>query len=305
MSHTASPRQTQSFLMRRFAEAGLHPQVRHGQNFLIDLNLLRLLADAARLDRRDVVLEVGTGLGSLTTLLAARAAAVVTVEIDPQLAQLAAETLHDRSNVTLLRCDALRNKSTLDARVLEAVAARLAESPGRRFKLAANLPYNVATPLVSNLLALEAPPASMTITIQKELADRMMASPGSKDYGALSVWVQSQCRIELVRAMPPAAFWPRPKVHSAIVHLEVDEALRRRIHDREFFHRTVRALFLHRRKYLRSVLQSAFKEQLTKAIADEIIAGVGLGPTARAEELGVDALLALSAAVKERLEAVG
>ena len=305
MPDAGSPRQTQSYLMRRFAEAGLRPQIQHGQNFLIDLNLLRVLAGAARLDRRDVVLEVGTGLGSLTALLAERAAAVVTVEIDPHLAVLAAESLFNVPNVTLLRLDALRNKSTLDARVLEAVDARLAEAPGRRFKLAANLPYNLATPLISNLLALEAPPVSMTVTIQKELADRAMASPGTKDYSALSAWVQSQCRIELVRVMPPTVFWPRPKVQSAIVHLEVDAAMRGRIHDRAFFHRFVRSLFLHRRKYLRGVLHSAFKDQIGKPDADAILAALHIGPTARAEELSVETLLELSRVVQERLGGAG
>jgi 16S rRNA (adenine1518-N6/adenine1519-N6)-dimethyltransferase len=284
MSDATSARQTQSFLSRRFAEAGIRPQSRHGQNFLIDLNLLRLLADSADLRPDDVVLEVGTGLGSLTAIMARRAAAVVTVEIDPRLHQ-----------------DALRNKNTLHPAVLDAIRARLAESPGRRFRLAANLPYNIATPLISNLLAGDLPPATMTVTIQKELADRLVAQPATPDYGALSVWVQCQCRVKIVRVMPPTVFWPRPKVHSAIVHLELDESRRSAIPDRAFFHRFVRAVFQHRRKLLRGVLHAAFGQQLSKPEVDELIAGLGLSATARAEELSVQTLFRLAEAIRPRV----
>jgi 16S rRNA (adenine1518-N6/adenine1519-N6)-dimethyltransferase len=301
MSDATSARQTQSFLSRRFAEAGIRPQSRHGQNFLIDLNLLRLLADSADLRPDDVVLEVGTGLGSLTAIMARRAAAVVTVEIDPRLHQLASEELFDQSNVTLLHQDALRNKNTLHPAVLDAIRARLAESPGRRFRLAANLPYNIATPLISNLLAGDLPPATMTVTIQKELADRLVAQPATPDYGALSVWVQCQCRVKIVRVMPPTVFWPRPKVHSAIVHLELDESRRSAIPDRAFFHRFVRAVFQHRRKLLRGVLHAAFGQQLSKPEVDELIAGLGLSATARAEELSVQTLFRLAEAIRPRV----
>ncbi|HEY4310155.1 MAG TPA: 16S rRNA (adenine(1518)-N(6)/adenine(1519)-N(6))-dimethyltransferase RsmA [Pirellulales bacterium] len=296
--------QTQSFLMRRFREVGLEPNAKRGQNFLVDLNLLRLLLDAAQLDERDVVLEVGTGMGSLTALVAPLVAAVVTVEIDKQLHQLASEELIDCENVRLLSLDALRNKNNLADEVLEAVGQELNAAPGRRFKLVANLPYAVATPVISNLLAGDLTPTSMTVTIQKELADRIMARPSTKDYSALTVWMQAQCRIELVRVMPPTVFWPRPKVNSAIIHVVVDEELRSRIPDRAFFHEFVRSMFFHRRKFLRSELASAFKGRFTKTDADEIMASLELGPTTRAEELDVDAMLRLCAAVRARLPAV-
>ena len=181
------------------------------------------------------MLEVGTGTGSLTAAMADAAAAVVTVEIDPQLFALAAEELHARANVLLLQADVLKNKNRINPIVLDAVDERLRAAPARRFKLVANLPYNVATPILGNLLALDVPPRSMTVTIQKELADRIVARPGTKDYGSLSIWIQSQCRAEIVRVMPPSVFWPRPKVDSAIVQIELDDALRGRIADRAFF----------------------------------------------------------------------
>ena len=132
----------------------------------------------------------------------------------------------DFDNVRLLSQDALRNKNNLSPAVLDVLRSELAAGPDRKLKLVANLPYNVATPIISNLLAGDVVPTSMTVTIQKELGDRIMARPSTKDYSALSVWMQSQCRIELVRVMPPSVFWPRPKVNSAILHIEVDESLR-------------------------------------------------------------------------------
>jgi 16S rRNA (adenine1518-N6/adenine1519-N6)-dimethyltransferase len=285
--------QTVSFLIRRFQEAGVRLNMKHGQNFLIDLNLLRLLFSTAQVGPDDVVLEVGTGTGSLTSLLARHAAAVVTVEIDPQLFQLASEELIDAENVVLLHQDALKNKNTLDPRVLAAVHAELDKSPDRQLKLVANLPYNIATPVISNLLSSDIVPVAMTVTIQKELADRMAAVPGTKDYSALSIWIQSQCRVEVVRIMPPEVFWPRPKVHSAIVQITFDASLRARIPDLRFFHDFVRSLFLHRRKFLRGVVQNAFKERLTKPEVDRILAEHHFGQNARAEELPVEAILAL------------
>ena len=297
----SSTNQTLTFLMRRFEEAGIRPHTRFGQNFLIDLNLQRVLLEAGELGGGDVVLEVGTGTGSLTLLMARSAAHVVTVEIDRQLFQLAGEELFGQENVTMLQLDALKNKNRLNPAMLDEVDRRLAEVPGRRLKLVANLPYNVATPIISNLLSLDAPPYSMIVTIQRELADRITAPPGKKDYGGLSIWMQSQCRVELVRTMPPAAFWPRPKVSSAIIRITLDEALRRRIPDREFFHTFVRSMFFHRRKFLRSELLSAFKKQLTKPRVDGILEQMGIPGTVRAETLDVDTMLALCEAVRASL----
>lgn len=297
----SSPRQTVSYLIQRFRETGLQPDARHGQNFLIDLNLVELLARTADVGPEDVVLEVGTGTGSLTAMLAQHAAAVVTVEIDEHLFQLASEALADCQNVTMLHQDALRNKNNIHANVLQLVREKLDEGSGRRLKLAANLPYNIATPLISNLLLTEVVPDTMTITIQKELADRLTARPSTKDYGALSVWVQSICDVEVIRVMPPGVFWPQPKVHSAIVQIVHRPERRASIPDVPFFHTFARSMFFHRRKFLRSVVLSAFKGQLDKPAVDEVLSELQLGPDSRAEQLDVAAMLALCESIRRRL----
>lgn len=301
MSTGSSSNQTLTFLRRRFEEVGFHPRVMFGQNFLIDLNLLRVLLDTADLGPDDVVLEVGTGTGSLTAQMAKKAAEIVTVEIDRQIFQLASEELIDYPNVTMLLTDILKNKNKLNPEVLHAVEVKLAASPSRRFKLAANLPYNVATPLISNLLALDRPPEAMIVTIQREVAERMAAAPGHKDYSALSVWVQSQCEVEIARILPPSAFWPRPKVDSAFLKITFNPALRARIPDLAFFHEFVRSMFFHRRKYLRSELLSAYKGRFDKPRVDGILAAAGLAPTVRAEELDVTTFLRLCELVRKEL----
>lgn len=295
------PRQTISFLTRQFREVGLEPDHKLGQNFLIDLNLLELLARAAEIGPDDVVLEVGTGTGSLTGILAENAAAVVTVELDGHLHQLAKETLEGRTNITFVRADILRNKNNLNPEVIELIRSKLAEAPGRKFKLAANLPYNVATPIISNLLASDPLPHSMTVTIQKELGERIVARPNTKDYGSLSVWIQSQCRAEIVRVLSNKVFWPRPKVESAIVHMALEPERRAAIPNVDFFHQFVRNLFMHRRKFLRSVMIHAFKDQLSKPQVDEVMGAMQLGADARAEQLSLDSILQLSEAFRQKV----
>lgn len=301
MSSGPTRNQTLSFLMQRFAEAGVQPRTQLGQNFLIDLNLIDLLVRAAQIGRHDVVLEVGTGTGSLTAMMAKQAGAVVTVEVDREMHRLASEELESFDNVHMLLVDALKSKNRLNPEVLDTVNQELAAAPGRRFKLAANLPYHIATPLISNLLTLDRPPETMTVTIQKEVADRIVAEPRSKDYGSLSIWVQSQCRVETVRILPPTVFWPRPKVHSAIIQITLDEQLRSRIPDRPFFHGFVRSMFLHRRKFLRSELLSAYKNRLDKPQVDAILVRMELGADARAEQLSVEQMLALCETVRAEL----
>jgi 16S rRNA (adenine1518-N6/adenine1519-N6)-dimethyltransferase len=287
--------------MQRFREAGIRPLTKFGQNFLIDLNLLDLLVESAELSADDVVLEIGTGTGSLTSLVAPRVAAVVTVEVDPVMFQLAGEELHTLPNVTMLKLDALRNKNNFNPEVLQVVAEQLNMSPRRRFKLVANLPYNVATPIIGNLLSEDRPPDLMAVTIQKELADRLVASPGTKDYSALSIWVQSQCQTEIMRVLPPSVFWPRPKVHSAFIRIRPDAELRGKIPDLPFFHHFLRSLFMHRRKYLRAQLYHAVSGDLDKAAVDEILENLQLDPTLRAEKLPPETMLALAETVRGRM----
>jgi 16S rRNA (adenine1518-N6/adenine1519-N6)-dimethyltransferase len=298
--------QSLSFLMKRFRQVGIEPRKKLGQNFLIDLNLQDLILNSADIGPQDVILEVGTGTGLLTTLMADSAAAVVTVELDPQLFGLASEELHTLENVHMLHMDALKNKNSFNPAVIEEVVKHLSVDPTRRLKLVANLPYNVATPIIStllseNLLQDDVPPYSMTVTIQKELADRIVAAPGTSDYGALSIWIQAQCQAEIVRVMPPSVFWPRPKVHSAILNIITDVMRRERIPDRTFFHQFVRSMFFHRRKFLRSVLISAVKGKLDKPDVDHILEQVGLDPTMRAEQMDVETMLRLSETVRQML----
>ena len=291
-------RQTKSFLMNRLREIGVEPASRHGQNFLIDLNLVELIVDSAELGPGDVVLEIGTGVGSLTTLMAPLAGRVVTVEIDANLFELAAEQLLPLGNVRQIRADALKNKNRFNPEVMDAVGEALAEAPNSKLKLVANLPYNVATPILSNLLLCEHTPSMMVATIQKELADRIVAEPWSKDYGALSVWMQSQATTEIVRVMPPKVFWPAPKVTSAIVRITIDPQRRAAIPDLRYFHQFTKAIFLHRRKYLRANVVSALKQHADKERVDALLAEMAFTPDTRTEQLDIATLLAFTERVR-------
>ena len=287
-------RQTSTFLKQRMEEAGIRPVSKFGQNFLIDLNLVNMIADSANLTEQDVALEVGTGTGSLTGLIAQKAGRVITVEIDQNLWQLAQEELAGFNNITFLQQDALRNKNNLNPILIDTIRQAMSEIEGARLKLVANLPYNIATPLISNLLTLdEFVPTSMTVTIQKELAERIVARPGTKDFGALSLWIQAQCNPDIVRIMSPKVFWPRPKVDSAIIHIETDTAKRNRIPDLAYYHRFVRSLFIHRRKLLRGVLVSVFKNELSKQDIDTVLEGINLTGSIRAEQLAVPVIFEL------------
>jgi 16S rRNA (adenine1518-N6/adenine1519-N6)-dimethyltransferase len=295
-------RQTLSYLRNLFARRGIAPRHRLGQNFLIDLNIHELIARAAEIEPIDVVLEVGPGAGALTTLLAERASAVVAVEIDPAMAQLTREAASGRLNVRVLNVDALAGKHTINPEVLDNVRAGLAVAPDRRLKLVANLPYNIATPLVSNLLVHpELCPALLVVTIQHELAERMRAEPHTEAYGGLSVVVQALADVELVRTLPPKVFWPRPKVESAVVKITPDAAKRAAVGDLGWFLAVVRRIFLHRRKNLRGVLHSLWRDRWTKPEVDALLEGLGLTSSIRAEAMNVEEFIALAQALKERM----
>lgn len=285
--------QTQSRIMRLLGARGLNPRRDLGQNFLIDLNLVRFVAEQAELSERDVVLEVGAGLGSLTGELAERAGAVVAVEYDRNLWELAQQALATSANVTLLNCDVLQSKSRLAPEVLAAVREELTAAPGRRLKLVANLPYNVATPVISNLVASDLPWERMVVTIQYELAERMLAAPSTPQYGALSVWLQAQCDIEILRKLPPSVFWPRPQVDSAIVRFVPNAEKRARIADRASFHDYAREVFQQRRKQLRGLL-GGLAPELDKQSAIALLAALSCGENARAEEVDVATHVKLS-----------
>lgn len=287
--------------MGLFKKHGFNPNGNLGQNFLIDLNIIEFIVNEAELTKDDVVLEIGSGTGGMTTFMAIVAGEVVSVEYDSNMYMLASQQTEYLDNVTLLNQDALKNKNRIAPQVLDAVMEKFAAAPNRRIKLVANLPYNIATPVISNLVATELPWSMIVATIQLELAERMIAKPGQSKYGALSVWLQSQCRVKLIKRMPPSVFWPRPQVDSAVVKLTPSADKRSHIIDREFFHDTVRRLFHHRRKHARGVLFGMFRKQLTKTQVDEVLTEENIGEGARAEELEVSRLVSLSNRLKNAI----
>ncbi len=286
----ASPRQTLSYLRTLFEQRGIRPKNKLGQNFLIDLNLLDLLLRAAELSRDDFVLEVGTGTGSLTVRLAEHAGAVLGVEIDPAFYALASEMTAGRGNVTLIREDVLRNKNELNAQALRAIDEL---QHGRRLKLVANLPYAVATPVISNFLIGERPFERMVVTVQWEIAERLLARPGVKDYGALAVLVQSLADVSLVRRLAPPVFWPRPKVDSAIVLIRPNPARRAHVGDVQRLRVFLRDLYSHRRKNLRGALIGWPGGRREKGEVDRKLAEVGIDGVVRAETLDLEQHLRL------------
>jgi 16S rRNA (adenine1518-N6/adenine1519-N6)-dimethyltransferase len=301
-------RQTTAYLKQLFAQVGFVIDARKGQNFLVDLNLLDLLVRSAGIGPRDVVLEVGAGTGALTERLAQAAGRVVSVEIDPRLAQLARDRLvavdpRLADRVDFVEGDVLAAKHRLAPAVLQAVESARAACPDGRFRLVANLPYCVATPVISNLLALPRPFDTATVTVQREMGERMTAAAGCHAYNSLSVWVGSQCRGEIVRIMPPTVFWPRPKVDSAIVHLELEPQRRAAIADLGRFHDFVRDVFCHRRKLLRGVLvrmAGGKQDDAAAAGVAAVYATLGLAADLRAEQIAPDAFVRLEQTFADR-----
>ncbi len=295
-------RQTRSHLMRLFERHGYHPRTSLGQNFLIDLNIIEFVVRTAELTRDDVVLEIGAGTGGMTTFMAHEAGHVISVELDRNMYQLAGEAIAPYQNVTLINADALKNKNHFNPLVLEEIDRQLKVSPQRRLKLVANLPYSIATPVMSNLVASELPWVRMAVTIQYEVGLRMMSQPDDEFYGALSVWLQSQCHVELAKKLPPTVFWPRPKVDSAVMLLTPDAEAQARISDRGFFHDFVRRVFNYRRKLLRSVLCGMYSNELEKRDVDAVLQGMGLIESARAEELDIVTHLELAKRIQAAIE---
>ncbi|MCX7394856.1 MAG: 16S rRNA (adenine(1518)-N(6)/adenine(1519)-N(6))-dimethyltransferase RsmA [Planctomycetales bacterium] len=287
-------RQTRTHLMALFEQQGLHPRHDLGQNFLIDLNLLESIVTEADLGPDDVVLEIGSGTGGLTTFLAAEAGSVVSVEFDPKMFRFAHEATSHLPDVTLLNCDALKNKNQLNPLVVEAITAQLSAAPDRRLKLVANLPYHVGTPILANLLASDFPLTRMVVTIQFELAQRLNAKPRTPEYSALSVYFQAQCQVTLVHKLGPNVFWPRPKVDSAIVRIEPNPDARARIHDRAAFQSFLRDIFTQRRKMLGGVLAQLYRKSMSKSEINELFEELNLPVDARAEALEVSQLVELS-----------
>ena len=200
--------QTLTEIRQLLAERGLTPRHRLGQNFLHDKNQLTKLVEAANIQPNDLILEVGPGTGTLTEALLERGANVIACELDEQLADLLHERLDGR--ITLIRGDALDKHRRLNPFIIEALN-------GRAFQLVANLPYQIASPLISSLLTDHPNCRGICVTIQKEVAERLMAKPSSKEYGSLTIIVQAFADVKLLSTLSPSCFWPPPEVTSAMV----------------------------------------------------------------------------------------
>jgi 16S rRNA (adenine1518-N6/adenine1519-N6)-dimethyltransferase len=299
-----TPRQTLSYLKQTFEGRHLEPKSKLGQCFLIDLNLMDLLIRSAELSASDLALEVGCGSGSLTLKLAEMAGAVVGIEIDKGFFELADDLTKAWGNVTLLHGDALKNKNTLEPKFLDAIRTSQQKEGIRQIKLTANLPYVVATPVVSNLLLVDDIPLErMVVMVQWEMAERLMAKPSTKDYNASSIFVQSLCDIELVRKIGPKAFFPPPKVDSAIIRVwprpEKRAAVVKALGSVGRLHRVLHGLYLHRRKNLRGALYPLFRDQLDKPALDARLSTAGFDGAARAESLTIAEHLKLCAALPD------
>lgn len=282
-----APRQTQSYLRDLFQCNRLHPKNKLGQNFLIDLNLVDFIVNAAELTRADLALEVGSGTGSLTAKLAELAGSVLSVEIDPAFHALAEETVHAHGNVRILNADVLKNKNQLNPDVLTALQEMRDKYQPQRLKLVANLPYAVATPVISNFLIAGVPFERMVVTVQWEIAEKLIAGPNTKEYGALAVMVQSLADVELLRKLPPSVFWPKPQVDSGIVKIVPSAQKRSQIADVQRFRNFLRDLYSHRRKNLRGGIIAMTGHQHEKPIVDVKLAELGYAGTERAETLSI------------------
>jgi 16S rRNA (adenine1518-N6/adenine1519-N6)-dimethyltransferase len=293
MAEPQTPRQTLSYLKTLFEERGMRPKNKLGQNFLIDLNLIDFLLRSAELTKDDVAVEVGSGTGSLTARLAEQAGVVLSVEVDIAFHALTAEIVADCPNVALMHEDILRNKNELNPDVLAAIDGLLHRTGAKQVKLVANLPYVVATPVICNFLLSDVPVERMVVTVQWEIAERLTATPGHKEYASLAVLVQSLADVEILRKLPPKVFWPRPQVESAIVSIRPDAVKRAQVGDVHKFRNFLRDLYVHRRKNLRGALAGWPGGRRDKAEVDRLLAELGFAGTVRAEALDVEQHLRL------------
>ncbi len=248
--------QTKQQIQQLMAAAGVSVNKRLGQHFLIDLNLMRFLMDSAQIHSSDIVLEVGCGTGSLTQAIADKAGATIAVEFDPALAKITCKQLAQWKNVEVVNCDILRNKNTINPAVTGAIESARAKCSGR-FVLVSNLPYSVASAVVLNLVTGPVTADAMYVTVQKEVAERMTASPGSRDYGTLSIFLAATGDVKMIRTLKPTVFWPQPLVDSAMVSFVCDRNKAGRIENMELFGEIVSLFIGHRRKTLKACTKFA------------------------------------------------
>jgi len=303
---------TKSMLKALFEERDIRVKKQWGQNFLIDQNLLQFIVKAAELSRNDVVLEIGTGTGSLTRLLAQNARHVFAVELDRKLFEIMEETLKDYNNVTTFNKDILKSKHHIHPMIIEAVSDYIRAAPPSEnltVKVVSNLPYYISTPVIIDLLQEVLPIKTMILMLQRDTTDRMKAQPGTRNYGVLSIMTKLFADAKVLKKLPPDVFWPVPLVDSAIVKMEVNQHRHAdRIHDYQNFQNVVHAIYVSRRKTLLNSLSSfcsglEMKEEskvIRKDLAS-ILEHVGIKPKSRGEELNIEALIDLSNAISEYL----
>ncbi len=270
--------QTLSEIRDLLSSAGLRPQKKLGQNFLIDGNLMTKIVDAAGLEAHDTVLEIGAGTGSLTEMLLERARRVVAVELDRGLAELLADRLAGHDHLTLLHEDVLQTKSQIAPVVLDALCHTAGDRPAL---LVANLPYHIASPILIDLLLCDVPFTRFCFSVQREVADRITARPSTKDYGPMSILLQLCGTVHKITHLPPQAFWPAPKVESTALRIDIDlSRFPAKILLRQFSD-LLRLAFSHRRKTLNYNL----KQQYEPAHFGPACAATGIDPGIRAEAL--------------------
>ncbi|MCI7190411.1 MAG: 16S rRNA (adenine(1518)-N(6)/adenine(1519)-N(6))-dimethyltransferase RsmA [Lachnospiraceae bacterium] len=251
-------------------------QKRFGQNFLIDSNILTKIVESAEVTKEDFVLEIGPGIGTMTQYLAESAREVVAVEIDKSLIPILGDTLSSYNNVTVINEDIL--KVDIERLVQE-------KNQGKPIKVVANLPYYITTPIIMGLFESHVPLKSITIMVQKEVADRMQVGPGTKDYGALSLAVQYYARPEVIAYVSPACFIPKPNVGSAVIRLDRYEKPPVETEDEAFLFAVIKAAFNQRRKTLANGLANARELGITRQQAEEALLQMELSPSIRGEAL--------------------
>lgn len=260
-------------------------QKKFGQNFLIDPHVLDKIIRAAEIGPEDCVLEIGPGIGTMTQYLACAAGRVIAVEIDRALIPILEDTLDGYENVKIINEDVLR---------LDLAALAREENGGKPLKVVANLPYYITTPIIMGLLESRAPVASMTVMVQKEVAARMQAAPGTKDYGALSLAVQYYAEPYIAANVPPNCFMPRPGVGSAVIRLTLHERPPVDVDDESLLFGIIRASFNQRRKTLANGLKNDQALDFTREEIEEAVETCGFPPSVRGETLSLEQFAALS-----------
>lgn len=285
-------------LRKLFARKGIVLNKKYGQHILIDQNILSYIANSASLQKDDVVLEIGTGTGSLTRYLAEKACHVFTVEIDNKLFDLSSEILKFYKNITIINADILQSKHKLNAEIVTMISGWLATNNHSAFKVVSNLPYNISTPVIINLLESNLPISFMVLMLQKEITERLIAAPGSREYGILSVITQLFSEVELMKTLPPDVFWPRPEVSSAIVKMSVHRAkYANKITEYPFFIKIIYAIFTSRRKTLVNSIEKLKLPGVSRSELKRILAVMQLNENIRGEMLDPEQLIHLTESI--------